>query len=113
MSELQARGLGIVFALIFGLGVPLFLVGPWLFNSIPFGHLSKSAVLSAGVCAFLGLWLAVVSVFASAAELKKVLEPFAGTEALILFLPYILFVGTRSVWRRLVRKQEHEKVANE
>jgi hypothetical protein len=97
----EYRLVGCFVACLVGLGVPAFLLGPYLLGGIPFEHISNLAKVAAVGCAVFGLWLLTVSVFADLRALEKVLEPFQGSEVAILFLPYMLFIGTVSIWRRV------------
>lgn len=96
----QWRAGGAVIALLIGLGVPAFLLGPVVFEGIAWGSLSAAQIAGAAAGAFFGAWLFVVSCFAENDDVRAVVEPFQGSEAVILFLPYMLWVGTRSVLRR-------------
>jgi hypothetical protein len=94
----QFRVYGCIFALLIGLEMPalnLFLI---LFDAMPL-PISEFAV----ALALLGLWLLVVFLFTEADVIKKALAIFKGWETyLLVFVPYILFVGTTSVCKRLL-----------
>jgi hypothetical protein len=95
---------GCIIAILIGLGVPAFLLGPFLFNNIEIEFASSLAFIASAICALFGLWLLVVSYFAEEAVVEKVVAPFQGSEAVFLFLPYMLFIGTASIWRRITNK---------
>jgi hypothetical protein len=95
------RSAGIFFACLFGIGVPAFLLGPVLSGGVSIDSISTAALAASVAGGLFGLWLLVVSCLASAEDVKKVVESFQGSEAVLLFLPYLLVVGTKSVWRRL------------
>jgi len=97
---------GISIALAFGIGVPAFLLGPMLFDGAPLSVISSSALTATVAFGIFGAWLLLVSYLAPVDEVKKVLEPFQAGEAVVLFLPYMLVVGTRSMWRRFAGGKE-------
>jgi undecaprenyl pyrophosphate phosphatase UppP len=102
MSEaLQYRVGGCVFALLIALGVPAFLLGPFLFGGVQFELVSELALWSSVAIGLFGVWLALVCAFTEAEVVEKVVAPFAGSEAVVLFLPYMIVVGTAALWRRL------------
>lgn len=103
MSEaLQYRVGGCVVALLLALGVPAFLMGPFLFGGVQFGFVSGLALWSSVAFGLFGIWLALVCALAEAEVVEGVVAPFSGSEAVVLFLPYMLFVGTAALWRRLL-----------
>jgi hypothetical protein len=99
----QWRAGGAVIALLIGCGVPAFLLGPAVFEGVGWAALSGAQVAAAAVGAIFGTWLLVVSCLAEPDDVRAVVEPFQGSEAVILFLPYMLWVGTKSVIRRTRR----------
>lgn len=102
MTEaLEFKISGIFIALLVGLGVPMFLLGPALFGGLSFKAIAAPAVWSAAVAAVFGLWLVLVCALAEDSVVKKVVEPFQGSEAVVLFLPYMLILGSRALWRRV------------
>jgi hypothetical protein len=102
-ASAQWRAGGVVVALLIGLGVPSFLVGPALFASVSWSVLSPAQVGWCIAAFCFGVWLFLVSCLAESDEVQKVVEPFQGAEAVIFFLPYMLWVGTRSIARRARR----------
>jgi hypothetical protein len=107
-SSIGIRVTGVLAALLLGGGMSAFLLGPVLFEHLPVSALSTSALVAGIGFALFGMWLFLVSCVAPLDDLKKVLEPFQGGEAVAVFLPYMLFVGTRSMWRALLRRRSHE-----
>src|SRR5688500_13830845 len=95
------RSLGIVCALLFGLGLPGFMLGPVLFEGASPSAIPTWALPASVAFGVFGAWLLVVSLFAHIEDVEKVLEPFQAAEAVVLFLPYMLLHGTRSVWRAM------------
>jgi hypothetical protein len=93
---------GIACALLIGIGIPAFLFGPVLFGGNSLNNIPFWALVVSLVSGLFGAWLLLVSCLASESELNKVLEPCWADVGVVLFLPYMLFIGTRSVWRRLV-----------
>ena len=99
--EAKARTAGFIASALFLVVVPGFLFGPVLFNGVPVADIPAAAKIGAAVSALFGWWLAIVSYAAAAEEVEKVLEPFqGGYEVVLLFLPLMLWVGTKSVLRR-------------
>ena len=100
--ESHARTVGIVMSLIAIVGVPAVLFWPAIFGGVPIGHVPKLAKWLSLISALLGMWLFAVSCCASKGDVERVLEPFQSGEGWVLvsFLPFMLYVGTRSVWRR-------------
>ena len=98
----QMRISGVVVACFIGIAVPAFLLGPWLFNGVPFRLLHNASVFGAAACALFGLWLFTVSLVANTAELENVIKPFEASEAVVFFLPCMLVVGTISIRRWLI-----------
>ena len=90
------------------LGVPAFLLGPFLFGGVQFELVSRVALWTSVAIGLFGIWLALVCAFAEAAVVDKVLAPFAGTEAVVLFLPYMIFVGTAALWRRVRERRNRD-----
>lgn len=108
MSEaLQYRIGGCVVALLFALGVPAFLLGPFLFDGVQIEFISRVALWTSIVVSLFGLWLALVCALAETEVVEKVVQPFAGSEAVVLFLPYMLFVGTAALVRRFLGRGKH------
>lgn len=107
MSEaLQHRIGGCAFALLIGLGVPAFLLGPFLFGGVRFELVSGTALWWSVAIGVFGLWLALVCAFAEVEVVENVMAPFAGSEAVVIFLPYMLFVCTAALWRRLLGRSK-------
>jgi hypothetical protein len=100
--EAHARIAGSIVSLILLVGIPAFVFWPVLFNSVPVADISFTAKLAAGVSALLGWWFAIVSHAASAQDLEKVLASLEAGEVvlLVLILPFMLWIGTKSVLRR-------------
>ena len=107
-SSIGMRITGALAALLLGGGVSAFLLGPVLFEHMPVSAISTSALVTGIGFSVFGVWLLLVSCLAPLDDLKKVLEPFQGGEAVVLFLPYMLVVGTRSIWRALLRRPSNE-----
>jgi hypothetical protein len=106
---MEMRITGMMAALLLGGGLPLFLLGPVLFQQMPLSVISTAALLTSIGFGIFGVWLFVVSCVAPMEELKKVLEPFEASEAVVFFLPYMLLVGTRTIWRGVRRKRTYEE----
>jgi hypothetical protein len=72
------------------------LFGGWSIHDV-----STATVVFATGCGIFGGWLLLVSLLASNDDIEHVLEFFQADSAIIFFLPRMLTIGTRSVWRRL------------
>ena len=99
----QIRASGCSIGLLIGLGVPAFLVGPALFERVSWSAFSGAQLGWSMAPLCFGVWLFLVSCLAEAEEVRKVLEPFQGSETAVLFLPYMLWIGTRSIAGRIRR----------
>jgi hypothetical protein len=100
-SPTKVRIGGLFISLLLAVGVPVFVFGPALFNGVPVADIPFGAKAGAAVSALLGWWLGIVSYAAAAADVEKGLEPFqAGNEVVLLFVPRMLWVGTKSVLHR-------------
>lgn len=97
---------GVFIACLIGVGVPAFLLGPFLFEGIPWEMVSTAAVFGSTGCAVFGAWLFLVSMITEDATVAKVTEPFEGSEAVVFFLPYMLYLGTKGIWQRLFGRGE-------
>ena len=98
----EYRVAGCFIACLIGVGVPAFLLGPFLFEGISLQLASTTVIVISIVLALFGLWLLVVSIFTETVVIEKVITPFQGGEAVFIFLPYMLFVGTKAIWLRIV-----------
>jgi hypothetical protein len=67
---------------------------------VPVAEIPFAAKTGAAVSALLGGWLAIVSYAAAAEDVEQILECFQAGEVVLLFLPLMLWVGTKSVLRR-------------
>lgn len=94
---------GLIGALI-GLGVPTFLVGPVLFDGVSWSAFSGFQLGGAVAALWFGLWLVLVSFLAESDDVRAVVESFQGAEAVVLFILYMLWVGTASMFRRFSKK---------
>lgn len=61
---------------------------------------ATSALVFAIACGIFGTWLLLVSLLALKEDLEKILDFFQADSAIVFFLPRMLAIGTRSVWRR-------------
>jgi hypothetical protein len=98
----QLRFVGIFTGLLLGIALPVGLLGPVLFGGDSLSDISSWTLVVAVAWGIFGAWLLLVSCLASIKDVEKVLEPFQADTAFVLFLPCMLMVGTRSVWRRIV-----------
>lgn len=105
MSKESASRLGgTLLAFAIGIFIPALLLGPFLFHGVSFNAISTGIKLCTfGCCAF-GLWLFVVSVVVEEADLANVFKFFQGGDAFLLILPFMLYCGTRAIYKRLVRR---------
>lgn len=93
--------MGIVFALLLLVLLPGLCFGPFITTDVPWSLWSTEATAIAISSALAGLWLLVVCFVANDEDIEKVMEPFGAAEGAILFLPYMIYVGTRAIWRRI------------
>ena len=91
---------GLVLSLFCVVGIPGFVFGPVLFDGVGVAAIPFTAKLVAALSALFGWWLGIVSYAARAQDLEQVLAPFEGGEIALVFLPFILWIGTKSVLRR-------------
>lgn len=105
-QEQQYRWGGVFIACLIGIAVPSFLLGPFLFGGISFEMASTAAVASSIGCGAFGLWLFLVSVITEEAVIAKVIEPFQGYEAVVFFLPQMLYIGTKGILQRLAGREK-------
>lgn len=102
-SGIGMRVAGILCAVSIGGGLSVFLLGPFFFDQVPIHNITTGALV-AGICfAAFGAWLFLVSCVAPLDELRRVLHSFQAGDAVVLFLPYMLIIGTWSIWRAMVR----------
>jgi hypothetical protein len=100
------RVVGVLGALLLGIVLPIALLADALFGGGSWRDISTSVRVVAVVNGTFGAWLLLVSLLAEREDLHKVLAPLEADMGVVLFLPYMLSVGTRSVWRRLMRRQQ-------
>lgn len=81
--------------------VPGTLTGPALFGSVPFAALPGWVVPTCIASGILGAWHFVTAIWALDEDLEFITGYVELREAAVLILPFVLFVGTRSVYRRL------------
>ena len=108
-SGIGMRIAGILCAVALGGGLSVFLLGPVLFERMPINSIPAGALFTGVGFAVFGAWLLLVSCIAPLDELKRVLDPFQASEAVVLFLPFMLFIGTRSLWRAMFRRASDER----
>lgn len=95
------RVVGVIFGLVFLLVLPCAFLGPAIFGGLSLQALPGWAVPASCISAALGVWHLVTSAFALDEDLDFITGYFQAQEAAPLVLPFALFVGTRSVYRRL------------
>lgn len=95
------RVAGVVLGISFMLIVPGALLGPFVFDGVLLEGLPIWAAVLSGVCAMLGLWHFVTAAFALDEDIEFTTSYFQVQDAAALVLPFALFIGTRSVYRRL------------
>lgn len=92
---------GIVLGCVFLLVIPGALLGPVIFGGLALAAIPGWAPVVSTVSAALGLWHLITAAFALDEDLEFITGYFVAQEAVPLMLPFVLFVGTRSVYRRL------------
>ena len=99
----EHRVAGVVLGMIFTLIVPGALLGPFVFGGVSFEGLPLWATIVSGVCAMLGVWHFVTAAYALDEDIEFITSYFQAQDAAPLVLPFSLFIGTRSVYRRLFK----------
>ena len=92
---------GFVLAGLLALVLPGFLLWPAVGGDVPLRALPGWAAAVSVGCVALGIWHLVTAAFALEEDLELVVGYFQAQDAAPLVLPFALFVGTRSVYRRL------------
>lgn len=98
-TELRVFGAALGFALLVVL--PATLMWPWLGGEVAFSALPEWAPAASIGSAVLGAWHIATAALALDEDLDFITGYFQAHEAAPLVLPFALFVGTRSVYRRL------------
>jgi hypothetical protein len=83
---------GCALALLLGIGVPTFLLGPFLFGWVQSELISGKTLWSSVAFVVLGVWLAFASLFTDAKVVGKVMAPFSDSQVVVFFLPPILML---------------------
>jgi hypothetical protein len=86
---------------VFLFAVPGALLGPALFGGLAFAALPSWVPVASGASAALGVWHIATAALALEEDLEFITRYFIAQEAAPLVLPFVLYVGTRSVFRRL------------
>lgn len=108
------RAASVIIGLVLLVLVPGVLTGPALFGHVSFEALPSWAMLVSVASALLGAWHIATSIWALDEDLQFITCYPQAQEAAVLFLPFVLIVGTRSMYRRLflpahVARQRWEK----
>jgi hypothetical protein len=85
---------------LIGVGIPVLVLGPFVMHDLSLSHASAHEIALASVLFFLGVWLVVLSFLAEGSVIEVVIATFEA-DALLLMVPYLLYVMSRSVIRRL------------
>lgn len=96
----QSRLAGAVFGVGFLLVLPALLLGPVIFGGASWDALSGWVLPASCLSAAFGMWHLITAAFADEEDLEFITGYFQAQEAVPLVLPYVLFVGTGSVYRR-------------
>jgi len=88
--------LGCVFLLV----VPAALLGPIVFGGLSLQALPRWAILTSIASAVLGAWHLATSAFALEEDLASITTYFQAQDAAPIVLPFALYIGTRSMYRR-------------
>jgi len=100
-ASTQQRIVGFLLGCVFLLVIPLVLFGPAIFGKVSLTALPSWAVPASIASAVLGTWHIATSILALDEDLEFITSYFQAQDAAALVLPFVLFVGTRSVYRRL------------
>ena len=96
----EYRFAGVAVGCTFLLIIPAALLGPAIFGGLSFEAIPGWAFLVSGASAALGLWHIATAALALDEDLEFITSYFLAQDAAPLVLPFALFVGTRSVYRR-------------
>jgi hypothetical protein len=96
----QCRLAGAVLGVGFLLVLPGVLLGPVIFGGASLEALSAWVLPASCVSAAFGMWHLVTAAFAYEEDIEFITGYFQAQDAAPLVLPFVLFVGTRSVYRR-------------
>ncbi len=86
---------------IFTFVVPGFLLGPVLFDDMNITALPAWGQIIAAISAVLGLWHIATAKLALDEDIQFIISYASAQDAAPLVLPFVLFMGTRSMYRRL------------
>ncbi len=99
-SSTKQRIAGFLLGCVFLLVLPAALLGPAVVGGVSFVALPSWALPASIVSAVLGAWHIATAVLALEEDLEFITGYFQAQDAAPLVLPFVLFVGTRSVYRR-------------
>jgi hypothetical protein len=97
----ECRIAGYFLGCLLALLVPGVLLSPALFGGLTFAALPEWALAVAAGSGALGLWHIATAALALEEDLEFITSYVVAQEAVPLVLPFVLYVGTRSVYRRL------------
>jgi hypothetical protein len=97
----EYRVAGFVLGGLLAFVVPGVLLGPAVFGGLAIAALPVWAVIVAAAAAVLGVWHIATAALALDEDLEFITGYVSAQDAAPLVLPFALFVGTRSVYRRL------------
>jgi hypothetical protein len=97
----ECRVAGFVLGCVLAFLVPVVLLGPALFGGLTFAALPEWALVVAAGSAALGVWHFATAALAQDEDLEFITRYAVAQEAIPLVLPFVLYVGTRSVYQRL------------
>jgi hypothetical protein len=96
----QQRIGGFLLGSVFLIFIPAVLLGPAIGDDVSFAALPSWAAPASIGSAVLGAWHIASSILALEEDLELITGYFQAQDAAPLVLPFALFVGTRSVYRR-------------
>ena len=97
----ECRVAGFFLGCLFLLVVPGVLFGPALFGGLTFAALPGWVPVVSAASGLLGVWHIATAALALEEDLEFITRYFVAQEAAPLVLPFVLYVGTRSIFRRL------------
>lgn len=97
----EYRASGALIGCILLLLVPVSIAGPALFGTVSFAALPGWVSPVCAASALLGAWHVAAAIWALEEDLEFITGYAQAHEAAVLILPFVLFVGTRSMYRRL------------
>ncbi len=108
--KLAYRALISFTVIVLCLVVPGFLLAPYLFHNVALSILTNMAKIGSFISFTLGVWLIIVAFHLRYKEQQKAVDigkDGVGGEPIVLFIPYILYKGTKSIITSMQSKNDN------